>query len=69
MQMPRAHPRWGIEFYWLGVDREGHVAAFTTGQVRPASCRLSPALRRSDAALEQVEELPRRAYRGMIDVQ
>jgi len=35
VQMPRAHPRWGIEFDWLGVDREGHVAVFTTAGYGP----------------------------------
>ena len=31
MTESRAHPRWGWDFDWLGVDADGHVAVFSSG--------------------------------------
>jgi hypothetical protein len=56
--MPRAHPRWGIEFDWLGVDRQGHVAVFTTAGYGPVPVDVNQHLADVDAALDRVGELP-----------
>ncbi len=58
VQMPRAHPRWGIEFDWLGVDREGHVAVFTTAGYGPVPADVNQHLADVDAAFDRVKELP-----------
>ena len=58
VQMPRAHPRWGIEFDWLGVDREGHVAVFTTAGYGLVPADVNQHLADVDAALDRVKELP-----------
>jgi hypothetical protein len=58
VEMPRAHPRWGIEFDWLGVDRHGHVAVFTTAGYGPVPVRVSEHVADVDAALDRIGELP-----------
>lgn len=54
----RAHPRLGIEFDWLGVDRHGHVAVFTTAGYGPVPVGVNRHHADVDAALDQVRELP-----------
>jgi hypothetical protein len=56
--MPRAHPRWGIEFDWLGVDRQGYVAVFTTAGYGPVPVDVNQHLAEVDAALDRVGQLP-----------
>jgi hypothetical protein len=56
--MPRAHPRWGIEFDWLGVDRHGHVAVFTTAGYGPVPVDVNQHFADVDAALDRVGQLP-----------
>jgi hypothetical protein len=56
--MPRAHPRWGIEFDWLGVDGQGHVAVFTTAGYGPLPVNVDQHLADVDAALDLVGQLP-----------
>lgn len=58
MQMSRAHPRWGIEFDWLGVDRQGHVAMFTTAGYGPVPVEVDQHLPDVDAALDRIGQLP-----------
>src|SRR5260370_34771393 len=58
VQMPRAHPRWGIEFDWLGVDRQGHVAVFTTAGYGPVPADVNQHAADVDAALDPVRGLP-----------
>ena len=58
MQLPHAHPRWGIEFDWLGVDDQGHVAVFTTAGYGPVPEDVNQHLADVDAALDRVRELP-----------
>ena len=55
---PRAHPRLGIEFDWLGVDRQGHVAVFTTAGYGPVPVDVNQHHVGVDAALDRVSELP-----------
>ena len=59
MQMPGAHPRWGVEFDWFGVDKSGAVAVFSAsgyGAVpEPVLTRVSDV----DAAADQVLDLPK----------
>jgi hypothetical protein len=58
MEMPGAHPRWGIEFDWLAVDRQQQVAVFTSsghGGVPEAVLRNVPLV---DDAMKMVEQLP-----------
>lgn len=31
MDLPHAHPRWGVNFEWLAVDATGQLAVFTGG--------------------------------------
>jgi hypothetical protein len=56
--MPRAHPRWGLEFDWLGVDPQGHVAVFTTAGYGAIPVEVNEHLAEVDAALERVGQLP-----------
>jgi hypothetical protein len=58
MQMPRAHPRWGIEFDWLGVDHRGHVAVFTTSGYGPVPENVNLHLNDVDRAIEHLRRLP-----------
>lgn len=58
MEMPGAHPRWGIEFDWLAVDSQQQVALFTSagyGAVPEAVLRNVPLV---DDAMEALEQLP-----------
>jgi hypothetical protein len=66
MEMPRAHPRWGIEFDWLGVDPGGHVAVFTTGGYGPVPENVNLQLDDVDRALEHVRGLPVIGEAGQI---
>lgn len=64
--MPRADPRWkdeshprsGVEFDWLGVDLQGHVAVFTTAGFGPVPMQVDQHLDDVDAALDRVGQLP-----------
>jgi hypothetical protein len=58
MEMPRAHPRWGIEFDWLGVDQRGHVAVFTTAGYGPLPKDVNLHLNDVDDAIDQLDRLP-----------
>jgi hypothetical protein len=58
MEMPRAHPRWGIEFDWLGVDQRGHVALFTTAGHGPVPENVNLHLNDVDHAIERLRRLP-----------
>ena len=54
MEMPRAHPRWGIEFDWLAVDSRGQVALFTSagyGAVPEAVLRNVPGVDEASQAI------------------
>lgn len=55
--MLRAHPRWGIEFDWLGVDRRGYVAVFTTAGYGAVPVDVNQHAADVDAALEQASGL------------
>jgi hypothetical protein len=56
--MPRTHPRWGIEFDWLGLDRQGQVAIFTTAGYGAVPEIVNLHLAEVDGAIEQVAHLP-----------
>jgi hypothetical protein len=56
--LPRAHPYWGLEFDWLGVDRHGHVAVFTTAGYGPVPEGVNQHLAEVDAAIDRVRQLP-----------
>jgi hypothetical protein len=58
MEMPRAHPRWGTEFDWLGVDQIGHVAVFTTAGYGPVPEIVNLHLNDIDSAIEDLRHLP-----------
>jgi hypothetical protein len=58
VEMPRAHPRWGIEFDWLGVDPQDHVAVFTTAGYGPVPVHVNQHAADLDTALDQVRRLP-----------
>jgi hypothetical protein len=58
MEMPRAHPRWGIEFDWLGVDQRGHVAIFTTAGYGAVPENVNLHLIDVDRAVEHLGRLP-----------
>jgi hypothetical protein len=58
MEMPRAHPRWGIEFDWLGVDQRGHVAIFTTAGYGAVPENANLHLNDVDRAIEHLRSLP-----------
>ncbi len=58
MESQLVHPRWGIEFDWLGVDQHGRVGLFSSagyGQVPAAVMDVVDAL---DAEFERLDELP-----------
>jgi hypothetical protein len=58
MEMPRAHPRWGIEFDWLAVDSQQQVALFTSagyGAVPETVLRNVPLV---DRAVDAIAQLP-----------
>jgi hypothetical protein len=57
MEMPRAHPRWGIEFDWLGVDQHGHVVVFTTAGHGPVPENVNRHLNDVDGAIEHLHHL------------
>ena len=48
----------GIEFDWLGVDRHGHVAAFSTAGYGPVPVEVNQHHADVDVALDQIRELP-----------
>jgi hypothetical protein len=52
------HPRCEVEFDWLAVDPQGHVAVFTTAGYGPVPMEVDPHLTEVDAALDQVKRLP-----------
>jgi hypothetical protein len=56
--MTRAHPRWGIEFDWLGVDHHGQVAVFTTAGYGAVPVNVTQRLADVDEAVDQVGQLP-----------
>jgi hypothetical protein len=56
--MPRAHPRWGIEFNWLGVDQHGHVAVFVTAGYGAVPVEVNQHAADVDRALDQLDGLP-----------
>lgn len=58
MEMPRAHPRWGIELDWLGVDQRGHVAVFTTADYGPVPDNVNLDPNEVDGAIEHLHRLP-----------
>jgi len=66
MEMSRTHPRWGIEFDWLAVDRHGHVAVLTTAGYGAVPESVNEHLAEVDAALERVGELPTIGSAGNI---
>lgn len=58
MEMPSAHPRWGIEFDWLAVDSHRQVALFTSaghGAVPEAVLGNVPLV---DRAVDAIAQLP-----------
>jgi hypothetical protein len=66
MEMPRAHPRWGIEFDWLGVDQRGHVAVFTTAGYGAVPENANLHLNDVDHAIEDLRRLPVIGEAGQI---
>src|SRR6516162_7283504 len=57
-ELPRDHPSWGCEFDWLGIDRHGHVAVFSSAGYGPLPETVNERLADVDAALERADELP-----------
>jgi hypothetical protein len=53
-----ANPRWGIEFDWLGVDKRGLVAVFTTAGYGAVPENVNLHLRDVDRAIEHLRRLP-----------
>ena len=58
MEMPRAHPRWGIEFDWLGVDRRGQVAVFTTSGYGAVPVDVNVHVNDVDRAIDHLHRMP-----------
>lgn len=52
------HPRWGIEFDWLAVDRDGHVAQFSTAGYGPCPPPTVVHASAVDEAIDQLAALP-----------
>jgi len=58
MEMPGAHPRWGIEFDWLAVDDRRQVALLTSAGHGPVPLAVLLNVRLVDDARDTVERLP-----------
>ncbi len=58
MEMPRAHPRWGIEFDWLGLDQRGHIAVFTTAGYGAVPENVNAHLNDVDRAIDHLRRMP-----------
>jgi hypothetical protein len=53
----RAHPRWGIEFDWLAVDEQGHVAVFSSSGSGPVPAAVNAAAAAVDSAVDVIAAL------------
>jgi hypothetical protein len=58
MEVSRAHPCWGFEFDWLGVDQRGHVAVFTTAGYGAVPENVNLHQDAVDTAIEHLRRLP-----------
>lgn len=58
MELQRAQPCWGFEFDWLGTDRNGHVALFTTVGYGAVPVNVNLHADDADHAIEHLARLP-----------
>jgi hypothetical protein len=58
MEMPRAHPRWGIEFDWLAVDSQQQVALLSSAGYGPVPETVLRNVPLVDHALHAIAQLP-----------
>jgi hypothetical protein len=56
--MPNAHPRWGVEFNWLAVDRDHHVGLFMTSGAGPSPLAALRNWALIDSATARLADLP-----------
>lgn len=56
MELPHAHPRWGVEFEWLAVDASGQLAVFT-GAYGPVPANLVVRELEVDSAMRNLMDL------------
>ncbi len=56
--MTRPEELRGIDYAWCAIDRDGHVAVFTTAGAAPVPHWIDPAW--NDAVLDAIEALPER---------